>query len=60
MIPVPRLSLPLALDNTSRDDERPPIVVRCYRCNTDLKPGAGIQVRERAGLAVIVHPECHQ
>ncbi len=55
---MPRLSLPLALDNTSKDEDRPAIVVRCYRCDQDLAPGAGVQVRQRPGLAVIVHPEC--
>ncbi len=58
MISMPRLSLPLALDNTSKDEDRPAIVVRCYRCDQDLAPGAGVQVRQRPGLAVIVHPEC--
>jgi hypothetical protein len=58
VIPLPRLSLPLALDNTSKDEGRPAIVVRCYRCDHDLLPGAGVQVRQKPGLAVIVHPEC--
>jgi hypothetical protein len=58
VIPVPRLSLPLPLDNTSKDEGRPAIVVRCYHCNENLLPGAGIQVRQKPGLLVIIHPEC--
>lgn len=51
--------VPLPLDNTSRDLDRPALNVVCFECGERVRTGGGIQVRANHGrLLVIIHPEC--